>query len=269
MDKKKIAIIGLGPTGSFAARAAYDLSCEVDIYTVESSAPTPPGAFWCHWIPADVTRMVPATQIYIQGRGTAQEYIKRQWGKLSDNVTSCSFRMLPVWEQGYDPTLVMKYLVPAACEEIRLPYALSDADIADLSGKYDLVFQTFPTRESKAEQPPLLPFVAAARFGDEAPDKNWVVYNGIHTGLVVREAVLFGNHFLEFPKNVSLQEVRESMDLSGWQLVELRDLDPRCKSWIQDRKSKIQLVGRLAMWDRKFLSHDAYTYAQKCIKELK
>jgi hypothetical protein len=212
--------------------------------------------------------MVPATQIYIQGQGTARQYIKRQWGALSDNVTS-SFPEQPVWELGYDPTLVLKYLVPPACEEIRLPYALSDADIADLSGKYDLVFQTFPTRESKTQQPPLLSFVAAARFGDEEPDKNWVVYNGTNKSLIVREAVLFGNHFIEYPKNVSVTEVKESSDLSGWQTVVLQDLDPRCKSWVQDRKSKIRLVGRLAMWDRTFLSHDAYAYVQKCIKELR
>jgi len=119
MDKKKIAVIGLGPTGSFAARAAYDLNCEVDIYTVESAFTTPPGSFWLHWVPDDVTQQVAATQIYIQGKGTAKDYIKRQWGELAPGVTS-SFPEQPVWEQGYDPTLVMKYLVPAACEEIRL-----------------------------------------------------------------------------------------------------------------------------------------------------
>jgi len=264
-DKKKIAIIGLGLTGSFAARAAHDMGCEVDIYTVESSVSYPPGAVWMHWIPDDVTRMVPATQIYIQGKGTAKEYIKRQWGELAPGVTS-SFPVSPVWEQGYNPELVMKYLVPAACEEIRLPYPLSDADIRDLSIKYDFVFQTFPTRESKLEQPALLPFVAAARFGDEDPSKNWVVYNGTPQGYIVREAVLFGNHFLEFPKNVSLDEIKSAIDLAGWQTVELRDLDPRTTAMQSEPKSRIKLVGRLAMWDRKFLSHDAYDYVQKVLR---
>lgn len=264
-EKRKVAIIGLGPTGAFAARAAYDLNCEVDIYTVESKFTTPPGAFWLHWVPEDVTHQVSATQIYIQGKGTAKQYIKRQWGDLAPGVTS-SFPEKPVWETGYNPELVLKHLVPAQCEEIRLPYALSDADIHDLSIKYDFVFQTFPTRESKQEQPALLPFVAAARFNAEDLNLSWVVYNGSNTGVVVREAVLFGHHFLEFPKNMTELEVRGAVDLAGWQVVTLKDLHPHTKPWSQDPKSKIKLVGRLAMWDRKFLSHDAYAYVQKVLR---
>lgn len=265
MDKRKVAIVGLGPTGSFAARAAYDMGCEVDIYVVGQGT-TPPGAFWLHWIPDTLPNETSPTQIYVEGKGNAKAYVKRQWGELAPGVTS-SFPDKPVWEQGYDPQVYLKQLVPAACEEIHLPYQLSDGDVKDLSVKYDHVFQTFPTKESKMEQPGLLPFVAAARIGEADNTPNWVLYNGTNTGIVVREAVLFGSHFLEFPKNMSLDEVAGQYDLDGWQTVVLKDLQPTTKPWAQDPKSKVHLVGRMAMWDRKFLSHDAYAYVQKILKE--
>lgn len=267
-DKLKVAVIGLGPTGAFAARAASDLGCEVDIYVAGSGgSSTPPGAFWLHWIPDGVVSQgFIYEDIWVEGKGTPKAYIERQWGKqLAAGVTS-SFPVRPVWERGYNPQTVLEKLIPRACEEIRVPYPLSGADIRDLSVKYDLVFQTFPTKESFEHQPALLPFVAAARFGSEDPSTNWVVYNGTPNGLVVREAVLFGNHFLEFPKGLAISEITAEQDMEGWQTLVLKDLHPHTKPWSQDPASKVKLVGRLAMWDRKFLSHDAYAYVQKQVK---
>ena len=108
----------------------------------------------------------------------------------------------------------------------------------------------------------------AARLRESDPSKNFVVYNGTHEGLVVREAQLFGNHFLEFPKGLTQEHDLEEwpIDLKGYKVVMLKDLDPRTKPWHQP-KGNIRLIGRWAQWDRKILSHDAYGIVQKMIQE--
>jgi hypothetical protein len=262
MDKRKVAIIGLGAAGAFAARAAYDMRCDVDIYVSGVTFTPPPGAFWMHWVPEDVTSQATPASIYIQGVGSATQYTKRQWGKPFPS----SFPATPVWETGYNPAEVLPLLVPAVCEEIHLPYPLSDADVLDISRKYDMVFQTFASKQSRAEQPPLRSFIAAAQFGIAPTDLHWVMYNGTPKGLVVREAQLFGNKFLEFPKDVGLAEIEAQHDLTGYQSVMLKDLDPTTKPWQSDPKSKVKFVGRMAMWDRKFLSHDSYKYVQTVLQ---
>lgn len=260
----KIAIVGFGPTAVFAAKAAYDMGCQVEIYT-DQQKPMPPGATWLHWLPEDVSGMFTPTQIYVIGKGTSEQYTQRQWGK----VYPSSFPAKPVWEVGYDPMVVLDKLLPTVCNVNITPYRMSDADVKDLSVGFDLVFQTFPTRESKEQQPSLLPFVAAAKLGTEDPKKNYVVYNGTKDGIVVREACLFGNHFLEFPKGVEEEEVRatHTSPLTGYKLVTLKDLDPRTKPWMGHDK-KIKLLGRWAQWDRKVLSHDAYEIATRHIQEM-
>lgn len=259
----KIAIVGFGPTAIFAARAAYDLGCKVEIFT-DKARPMPPGATWLHWVPEDIAQEFASTPIYVVGKGTSAEYTKRQWGFECPS----SFPTKAVWEHGYDPQKVLDSLLPVECNVNLMGYAMSDADVQDLAKSYDLVFQTFPTKESKEQQPALMSFVAAAKLGTDDPSQNWVVYNGTKEGLVVREASIFGNHFLEFPKNISMEEIKKSHPLSSdYKMVELRDLHPHTKPW-DFKHPKIKLLGRWAQWDRKVLSHDAYSLCQKFIQEL-
>jgi hypothetical protein len=259
----KIAIIGFGPTAVFAAKAAYDMGYQVEIYT-DQQKPMPPGATWLHWLPEDVSHQFKPVQIYVVGQGTSEQYTKRQWGQVHPS----SFPLKPVWEVGYNPTQVLDKLLPTECNVNLVPYRMSDADVRDLSVSFDLVFQTFPTREHRESQPQLLPFVAAARLGTEDPTKNYVVYNGTKKGIVVREASLFGNHFVEFPKGMTEDEVNESHTWNtGYKVAELKDLDPRTQP-VQQPVGKIKLLGRWAQWDRRVLSHDAYNLAVKFIEEM-
>ena len=262
MSKLKIAIIGLGASGAFAARAAYDMGNDVEIYATQNGKMSP-GATWLHWLPEDMSQQVAPANIYVIGKGTGSSYSRLQWGQ----VFPSSFPKEPVWEKGYDPEVVLAKLVPSSCNVNFVPFPLSDADIRDLSTGFDLVFQTFPTRESKEQQPALVPFVAAAQFGNANPDVNYVVYNGTGKGIVVREAQLFGNKFLEFPKNMTLEEVYGLHPVeTGWQYTVLKDIHPNTKPWSHS-DPKIKLVGRFAEWDRRVLSHDAYARVQTIIQE--
>jgi hypothetical protein len=202
--------------------------------------------------------------------GDEKYYIERQWGDLKSFVPDSSFPKQSVWEYGYDPSKVMEDLVPADCDVQVMSYPLSDTDIKDLAPSYDLVFQTFATKESKEHQPPLVQFMVAAKLGNSDPSKNFVVYNGDKDdNIIVREAQLFGNHFLEFPKGINQEQILSHwpMDMTGYKVSMLKDLDPRTKPW-QQPKGNIRLIGRWAQWDRKILSHHAYAIAQQMIGEL-
>jgi len=261
----KVAIIGLGPTGSFAAKAAYDQGCEVDIFATQTPA-VPPGAFWLHWIPQDVTKKFKPEEILITASGNARDYVMRQW---QGNYPS-SFPENDMTEEGYNPADILPNLVPAECTLNLISTPLSDEDVADLASGYGLVFQTFATKESKQQQPALVPYCAAAKFGTNH-DTNIVWYNGTKRGLFVRTARLFGNDFVEFPKRMELPEVTEIMKrsgMTGYDVTVLKDIDPRTKPW-QSPDTNIKLLGRFAEWDRSVLSHDAYNKVTKYIKEFR
>jgi hypothetical protein len=254
----EVAVVGLGPTGSFVARAAYDLGYKVTVYVHGDANKTPPGAFWLHWLPEDMTGEFAPKPIKIMGKGTQAEYVKLQWGAYAKrmNITS-SFPSKTVVENGFDPTEVLPQLVPDVVKIEYLPYPLSDVDVLDLTKGFRFVFQTFPRKADIATQPERVPFIAAAKFGTEDPNRNIVVYNGTGDGIVVREAILFGHHFLEFPKDMNIVDIKRQYDLSGYHWVELKDLAPHTKP-VADPGKGLYLMGRLAQWDRRCLSHDAY-----------
>lgn len=262
---RKVAIIGLGPAGAYAAKAASDAGCEVDVYTFGEAKPAP-GAFWLHWLPEDLAKTHKHENIYVMGKGDAPHYGNLQWG---DSGLWGSFPEKPYWTKGWDFQKIFYSLLPMRCQVHQTAFPLSDTDIKDLSSQYDRIFQTFPKKMHLEIRPKKVPFVAAmAETSGEEPN-NVVVYNGTGEGIVVREAVLFGNHYLEFPKGMSQEEVWSQHPLGeeDWKFVTLKDLHPATKPVQQDPGYKVQLVGRWAEWNSKRLSHEVYKIVQDILEE--
>lgn len=259
MANGEVAVVGLGATGSFVARAAYDCGYKVTVYVHGNPNATPPGAFWLHWIPDDVSGVFSSKPIRIIGKGWEEVYTRRQWGKSWYKGLTSSFPREPVIEEGYNPAEVLPELVPDEVKIEIVPYPFSDRDVEDLARGFDFVFQTFPRKVDIEAQPERIPFVAAAKFATSDPDRNVVVYNGLDDdrNIVVREAMLFGNHFLEFPKHMLLPEVKKLYPLDGWHTVVLKDLAPNTLP-VEQPGNKLFLMGRYAHWDRRCLSHDCY-----------
>lgn len=269
MPDREVAVVGLGATGAFVARAAYDAGYKVTVYSYGEANTTPPGAFWLHWLPVDLTQQYTPQVITILGKGEEANYIKLQWGKTANlKMVTSSFPTKPISEPGYNPADVLPTLLPAEVKMELTPYPFSDRDVQDLARGYDFVFQTFPRKVDMELQPNRIPFVAAAKMGVQPLGVNIVVYNGIGPkgGIVVREAMLFGNHFLEFPKGMSLKQVGEQYSLDGWKTVMLKDLSPHTKP-IPQPGDKVYLMGRYAQWDRKCLSHDCYQRTLNILKK--
>ena len=263
---KKVAVLGLGASGLFAAKAAKDCGCEVTAYTLSKEITFPPGPFWLHWIPENVQDKFELTPIFHIGKGTASNYQALQWGRLPKRKFSNSFPAKNKHHYGYNPTEVLPTFVP---EDIKvLSKLLTDADIGELAEEYDVVFQTFATDLSKQQQLAFLPYTMASQFDLEDAKTNYVIYNGTKKGIIVREIQLWHNKFLEFPKYLPIKEIRKGTPLSNFQVQTLWDLDPFAKLWRQpsDANKKICLVGRWAEWNKDRLSHDAYAIAQRRIQ---
>jgi hypothetical protein len=262
---KNVAILGLGPTGAFAAKAAIDAGYQVTIYTIGDYHKFVPGPFWFHWIPEDLQQKFVPDQIYQLGKGTKSQYNSLQWGNLVTHVQQSSFPANG-FVVGYNAQKVIEDLIPMTAEVVMSAGAISDVDASDIAKSYDVVFQTFPTKLSKEQQPPLVPYCMASKLSTEK--RNYVVYNGTGEGVVVRECNLFGRHYLEFPKNVTRSAILHAMDMTGMDLVELKDLHPKTKPWRQPASTdpKIHLIGRWAEWQTHRLSHEIYSIVYGMLK---
>lgn len=251
---RKVAILGAGASGAFAAKACTDAGVETHMYYCDTGKVSP-GAFWLHWVPIDIVPQVPAYPIYIRCWGDEEEYRRRQWGGLA-HLTNSSFVSGITVEEGRDPSDVFPYLITSEVQRHITPKFLTEEEIKFMAKGFDLVLQTFPTKESLREQPALIPYIIIA--SDNAiHDPNVVTYNGSGIGLWVRDAVLFGNHFVEYPKYVTRDEIEDHRDLTGYKVITLRDIHPSTKPW-QKEKDNIHLIGRFAEWNRKRLSHEVY-----------
>jgi hypothetical protein len=260
MSSSEVAVVGLGATGAFVARAAYDMGFRVTVYVHGTANVTPPGAFWLHWIPKDVSGDFSSKPITILGKGKPETYTRLQWGKSYYKGLTSSFPEMKMIEDGYNPVEVLPRLVPDEVKIEYVPYPFSDTDVDDLVKGFQHVFQTFPRKLDLEIQPERIPYVAASRMGVVDPEQNVVVYNGTGKGLVVREAYLFGNHFMEFPKHMTKADLEEAgVDLQGFNTIVLKDLAPNTnRIKFTHSTGRVHLMGRFAEWDRRCLSHDCY-----------
>lgn len=258
MSRRTVAVLGLGPSGAYAVRAALDAGSDVHVFAANRELELTPGAFWLHWVPPSLEFKASKYPILINCIGTEDVYRRKQWGPDLAKLTDSSFKQGQFLEYGYNPLDIFPYLVKYGEFTFHgLTSPLQQETIDWISEDYDLVFQTFPAEASKKGQPQLIPYIMAAiSAADER--KNWVQYNGSDRGLEVRTAALFGKKYLEFPKGMGLDAIREEFNLGGYQIVTLKDISPAAGVWPSPLRN-IHYIGRFAEWNRKRLSHEVYS----------
>ena len=266
----KIAILGFGPAAAFAARAASDMGCQVVIHcTLYGSYP--PGAFWFHELPPSMfdEGSFKLHDIAIRGIGTPKEYSRRQWGN-PEIPNSFPRSKEQTHDTGYSPKEVWDHIVPQDVEVLLSAYNFSDADVRDLASGYDLVLQSFPSKTHLSQQPVYLPYFMLHGDDEFGGSKgNVVIYNGKDDdSIVVREAILFGKHYMEFPKGREWEDIKRRMDVRNMDAVVLRDMQPSTIPVRQPVETKIRYIGRWACWDRTKLAHESYEDTLEFIKEL-
>ena len=265
MTKPTVAIVGGGPSAAFALMACTDLGIEPSIYSRGISIQ--PGAFWFHKLPETFSRDFKKETILVELVGRRQDYIDKQWKnyQLPEDYAS-SFPLISHHVLGYSPAAVLTdlYLRRKQFKFHELTGNLDDDGLKFLSTLHDFVFHSFPTQTAQIENQDIivnLPIIIEA----EPNNSLMVVYNGLKDTTMVRISHLWGYKFTELPpvKKVEGGPIQASDALLSF----IKDLVPtdRLVDFFQLRDQIIP-IGRLARFDRKALSHDAYDLVRGTIE---
>lgn len=262
---KTVAVLGLGPAGAYAARAAVDAGALVDVYAPAGKNNGAPGAFWLYSLPTSVPLITSATPIHIFSDGSEKIYREKQWGALAYKVNGSSFPRTEKVMRGYEPTKVLPALLPREAVVHPLNAPLQDSEVIELCKAYDHVFQTFPSQYSLKQQPPTVSYLIG-RSPIAAPrEENYVLYCGTKDTVVVRISQLWGNRYLEFPKELRLETLLANYPMyAEHTFTEVKDLHPDTLTWTSPLRN-LHYIGRWATWDKRWLSHMAYEYVQQIL----
>ena len=277
MAKPKIAILGAGASAAYASRALEDLDLRPTIFA-EKSGVYQKGAFYFHWLPPDVAELVEQERVATVGIGLRETYIERQWGKYDPKWES-SFPKEDTYQSTpcYNPSIAYDKLLGVNVE-INPTVRLSKGDIVDIANTFDLVIQTFPESQTfKANgkyiyRIPVAPYYAEDEEIDYIRETylppivrhtpNFIVYNGREDKDWCRMCYMWGNLTFEYPYYHTEFAGQEDIQM-------LWDLHPDCPPQEEATYAdNIILMGRLAMMEPKFLSHEAYEYTLAIVEEL-
>lgn len=254
MTAKKVAILGTGYEGVFAAWAAADCGCDVTVFHIKNTLQETEKIYYFLWLPGNRLGQIASTPIYLSRKGNEETYKSLQWAKVPLTCFLTDFPLRDGYIAGYQPIISLaKFLVSV------LDNYPEDMEVHEMSKHFDIIFQTFPTQESRLKQPELLYYYVAEKFNGE--ENNYVIYNGSGEGIVVKECQLWDRRYLEFPKNLPMQEINRVMSLQGYEIYCMKDINPFSKPYRQtkEQSAKIQLVGKWAEWNRLRSPADVYT----------
>lgn len=269
--RKKVAILGVGPTAAFVYQACKDAGLEpheIAVFGQGRPEQVPVGTFWIHAIP-HLDHEVTAHTILITAEGTEAGYLRKQWGNGHDHYPS-SFPHETRTEIGYSPFEVIPLLWSGLDDEQLVQVGMLDtADVDRIATFFDLVFQTFPTAVSlrvRHKSFVKIPILLYPNTYDATYHR--VRYSGAEEQPWVRRCMLFGHTSFEFPAH--LKDPGLHMDTTGGTVRWVNDLHPTVKPLhpAQVSSDNIVLIGRFAEWNRKRLSHQAYSIAYSKIKSV-
>lgn len=259
----KVAILGTGPSAAYAGMACETAEVEYEIISNKHPPQLYPGAFWARTNPLDYK--IPAFQVYISSVGSAIEYLKKQWGMVTEDwLLETSFPKEARKEIVFDP--IELFGVYWKDKLVHFVPDLNDADIADSATEYDFVFLTFPTQKSQKEWGQVLFQFPIASYRSDSR-QLYCIYDGDKDEQIVRMSNLFGYIHNEYAPGYI-----PKMELVGadGQITWATDISPNIAySWdpTDVPADNVILVGRFAQWDRKVLSHHAYAQTLEILEK--
>jgi hypothetical protein len=264
----KVAVLGSGASAAFAVAACKDIGAEVKVYSSvhPNELSTQMGAFFLHDIPPNIGH-IESVAVDIDSIGEASVYSEMQWGR---NIPT-SFPSERRTERWYSPM----YLNRVWQDVTVFRETLSKEDIVRLTQLgYDWVFHSFPLVE-RTDSIVRFPILVGNQYSHL---RDFILYNGTIQFDWVRLTRQFGNLCLEYPHNISVDdeclfrdmvgdldslgiEGLQSKDYPQWEHVWGRDIVPETEPLTSEEyvQKNIIPIGRFATWDRKMLSHQAYT----------
>jgi hypothetical protein len=268
---KKIAILGAGATAAYINAACQRFKGDkISVKVFTNKIPEPPvGAVWFRNVPNDLKSVVTAHTITIVYLGTAENYLRRQWGNIDFDKYPTSFgrRADKSPSKGYKPADVLPHLWNDA-HKVIVRHKLTDDDVYRYSTRFDFVFVTFPLMYStvrlQARSLVRIPIIEA-----EAPSysQNIVIYNGTSVGYMVRISQIYGKIFVEYPTHHILEQKAVGRNAK---VTTVHDLHPAMAipTTPPDLPNNIRMIGRYAEFKRHMLAHEAYTETMTILEDL-
>jgi hypothetical protein len=242
MSKKKVLIVGSGPSAALAILAAADAGVDYTVVSATDPTTRPPGAFFLHWLPPSL-RALPV-EVEIQALGTAARYELKQWGAGYGS----SFPTQPRIENWYPAEYLQQ--VWTSTEVIIQKMGLEDLLMA--SRAYDFVFHTFPVVNNQAVKIPVHVMQVNTAI------RPSILYNGMKDEPWCRQTKAWGEMHTEYPWNYKSEFLA-----NGWTWVQ--DLLPWAVPVTTRLAPNVIPIGRMAQQQPKYLAHMAYNEVMSCL----
>lgn len=264
----KVAVLGCGPAGLLAAKAAEDRDCEVEILSHKVISPIG-GAQYIHKsIPGVTGGEGESVPIEFTRVGNREGYAEKVYGSPDAECSwdSFSYGVFPAWSMRAAYRKLFQHFADRIEQNIIEP-----GDVAALAEKYDLILSSVPRNRMCSDdgehhrfdgQPILL-----AR-GAKVEMDNIVVYNGRKQDDWYRTSVIFGNawtefsaHCLKIPASDLLPDEWRGRIVKG-----IKPLDTNCDCHTDHEN--FFYIGRFGRWKKGVLVTDAYDDACEILDEI-
>lgn len=259
MMEPEITIIGGGLSAIYAYWGCLDAGFDPEeIEVLASKMALPIGAIFLYESPIP-WKSTPITSILL---GTADLYSINQWTKIVKTSAHARFEREKIVQDNLylyeEMCTVLWGLIPG----LHSSRPLSPVDLEELKQERRAVICTFPNPTYKAgyaEKGYLINFPIF--IGETQTDKHIVVYNGLSTMPWVRQTIVPGHTYTEYPFHLSDQVItryEENRNNEG-NIHFASDLMPNTPplSWNERKEDNLLRVGRLAVFKTGYLAHEA------------
>jgi hypothetical protein len=250
--KKKVAIIGCGPSGLLAAYSVMRAGLEPVIFSRKVKSQMPGAIYMHHYIP-DLTSSEPDTMIEFRKQGTREGYARKVYGA---GDAPCSWDDFPTGAlPGWNLSMVYDRLWEQFRDTVRDQMIGAHA--------YETLTSTFPLVISSAPAPAMCRRPGAHIF--ESADiwiraqkrplygRDEIIYNGDPLMPWYRSSQLFGHSSFEFGHRILGPDVVEGR----------KPIRTNC-----DCQPGVVRIGRFGKWQKGVLTTDAYREARVAVQQL-
>lgn len=250
----RVAVLGSGPAGLFAAFAVSTAGHHLDIFSLGIKSSIYGAQYLHRGIPGlSVFTPLSERKIDYQLRGTSEQYKKKVYG--DQEVPSVSPQVFTGLQLGWDLRATYDTAWSLFYPHITVQ-VINKHSMKDLIHTYDLVITTIPASIICAGSHEF-PYRQVWAIGD-APDldiycpitvsPNTVVCNGLESPAWYRAANIFGYRTAEWPYDVDRDQLPPKARLIR------KPVGTTCNCW----RGRVLKLGRFGTWDKTELSDMAF-----------
>jgi hypothetical protein len=267
----EITIIGGGLSAIYAYWGCIDAGYEhSQIEVLASKFALPIGAIFMYESPIPWPS-TPITSILL---GTADVYSMNQWQKIVQTSAHTRFAQYKIVSDSLYIYEEMASVLWGQIPGLHYSHPVSQTDLDDLKKQRKAVICTFPNatyKQGYAEKGYLLNF--PIHISQINTDKHVVLYNGLNTIPWIRQTIVPGHIYTEYPTHIhgpTITQYEENRGNGDGNIHFAPDLMPNTPplSWHERKEDNLLRVGRLAIFKPGYLSHEARRDTARFLGEL-